>query len=273
MVSRSRVGADSRTPRNVDAVPDGKAAVLWGTDHEELDEIAVAPAGPHAAIANTRGRYPKAYRFLDPNEDSVAAVVGDNATLIVCADGHNGSLAPNAAVEETLSAFGVDPPATLSDDGWLDLFQRVNDAVLARKGIGSEQPASNTVLVVALVSPGRLSWGAIGDGALVVCRPGAQRGRQLNREAMRFIGHPMNRRALKNTVGRGTLGLAPDEWVIAVTDGLSEFVAPLRPADVVPRVLATADPSTAEAAAHALVDTACSAGAGDNVATAIVAPT
>jgi serine/threonine protein phosphatase PrpC len=73
-------------------------------------------------------------------------------------------------------------------------------------------------------------------------------------------------------VQRGSTELAPDEWVVVITDGLSEFVAPLRPADVVPRVLATLAPSTAEAAARALVDTACSAGAGDNVAVAVLAP-
>jgi serine/threonine protein phosphatase PrpC len=253
-------------------VSDGKTAVLWGTDHEELDEIAVLGAGTNVALANTRGRHPKAYRYTDPNEDTVAAVVGRQSTLIVCADGHNGALAPNLAVRETLAAFGDDPPATLSEGDWVDLFERINDAVIAGKGIGSEQPASNTVLLVALVSPGRLSWGAIGDGALVVCQPGTQRGRQLNREAMRFIGHPMNRRAVKNTIDRGTIDLAPGDWVVAITDGLSEFVAPLRPADVIPRVLASIHPLDAAAAARALVETACSAGAGDNVATAVVGP-
>lgn len=255
-------------------MPDGTpaAAALWGTDHEELDQIATAAVGGKAAIANSRGRYPKAYRFEDPNEDSVAAVAGARSTLIVCADGHNGALAPNLSVREVLDAFGSDPPAELGDGEWLDVFHRVNEAVLSRKGIGSEQPASNTVLMVALVSPGRLSWAAIGDGAIVVARPGTQRARQVNREAMRFVGYPMNKRSLKSTVGRGTLSIDRDAWVVAVTDGLSEFVSPLRPADVVPRVLATVKPASAEAAARALVDTACSAGAGDNVAAAVVAP-
>jgi serine/threonine protein phosphatase PrpC len=89
---------------------------------------------------------------------------------------------------------------------------------------------------------------------------------------MRFVGYPMNRRSLKSTVSRGSQKLAPEDWVVLATDGLSEFVAPLRPADVVPRVLATLDPPTAESAARALVDTACSAGAGDNVAVAVAAP-
>ena len=89
---------------------------------------------------------------------------------------------------------------------------------------------------------------------------------------MRFIGQPMNKRSLKSNVQRSTTDLGPEDWVVLVTDGLSEFVAPLRPADVVPRVLATLNPPTAETAARALVDTACSAGAGDNVAVAVVAP-
>ena len=252
---------------------DGETAgVLWGTDHEELGQISTLTVGPRTALANTRGRFPKAYRYEDPNEDSVAAVVGPRATLLVCADGHNGALAPNLAVQSVLDELGDDPPPELDDGAWVELFGTVNDTVIARKGMGSEQPASNTVLLVALASPGRLSWGAIGDGAIVVGRPGAARGRQVNREAMRFIGHPMNRRSLKQTVQRGTTDVAPDEWVVVITDGLAEFVTPLRPADVVPRVLGTLDPPTPEDAARALVDTACSAGAGDNVAVAVIAP-
>lgn len=253
----------------VQASPPLSSGTLRGTDHEELGVIATLPLDDRTALGNTRGRYAKSYRYEDPNEDTVAAVIGPRATLLVCADGHNGAFAPNTAVQEVLRAFGDDPPV---DADWLDLFGHVNETVIAGKGIGAPQPASNCVLLVALLSPGQLSWGAIGDGALVVARPGAQRGRQLNREAMRFVGQPMNKRALKSTVQRSTTDLDRDEWVVLITDGLSEFVSPMRPADVVPRVLATLRPPTAEAAARALLDTACSAGAGDNVAAAVRAP-
>lgn len=271
--TRSLSSGDGRTRNNVRVVSDGETAgALWGTDHEELDRPASLAVGPRTAIAITRGRYLKAYRYEDANEDMVAAVAGPRATLLICADGHNGATAPAVATQEILDAFGDDPPPEHDDDEWLELFARVNETVIARKSVGSLQPASNTVLLVALASPGRLSWAAIGDGAIVVGRPGAQRARQVNKEAMRFIGYPMNKRSLKNTVQRGSTPVGPDEWIVLVTDGLSEFVAPLRPADVVPRVLATVREATAEAAALALVDTACSAGAGDNVAVALIAP-
>ena len=264
------------TPPRGEIPLDGKIrrvrAELWGTDHRELDEVASATAGPRAAIAITRGRHAKAYRYLDENEDAVAALAAPSGTtLLVCADGHNGATASHVAVREVLAALGDDPPPTLDDDGWLDVFGRVNEAVIATKGVGTIHPSSNTVLLAALVTGGEISWGAIGDGAIVLARPGPMRGRQLNKEAMRFVGQPMSRRQLKGTLQRGRSRLDAGEWVVLVTDGLSEFVAPLRPADVVPRVLAEAG-SDAETAALALIETACSAGAGDNVAAAVLAP-
>src|SRR4051812_22630629 len=59
-------------------------AELWGADHNQLESVASTTAGPRAALAITRGRYPKAYRYVDDNEDAVAAVTGANgSTLLV----------------------------------------------------------------------------------------------------------------------------------------------------------------------------------------------
>lgn len=248
------------------------AAVLWGTDYEELGEVGTVAVDDRTALAITRGLHKKAYRFEDPNEDAVAAVRGPAGTLIVCADGHNGSTAPVVATQFVLDHFGANPPPELEERAWLELFAGVNDAVIAAKGIGTPHPASNTVLLVALVTTEHVSWASLGDAALVIARPGAQRGRQLNKEAMRFVGQPMTRRSAKKEVQRGGALIEPGEWLVAITDGLSEFVSPLRPADVVPRVLATLDPATAENAARTLINTACSAGAGDNVAAAVMGP-
>jgi serine/threonine protein phosphatase PrpC len=247
-------------------------AALWGRDHEELDRIASVAAGERAGLAITRGRFPKTYAYEDPNEDVVAAVDGPRATLLVCADGHSGLTSSHVAVETVLDAVGDDPPPALSDGEWLELFARANDAVVASKGLGSPHPATETVLLTAIVSGRRLSFAAIGDAALVVGGPGLGRGRQLNVEAFQFLGRPMKPRALKKAVQRGSTSLDDGEWVTMVTDGLTEFVAPLRPADLVPRVLARSREGTAEAAAVALVEAACAAGAGDNVAAVVLAP-
>jgi serine/threonine protein phosphatase PrpC len=247
-------------------------ASLWGEDHEELDRIVSATVGERAAIAISRGRDRKTYGYEDPNEDVALAVLGPRATLLVVADGHGGLTASHVAVQSVIDAFGDDPPAALDDRQWLDLFAVVNDHVNDARRHNRAQPASETVLIAALVTPRQVSFASIGDAALVLARPGLERGRQLNREAMRFLGPPMNKRALRNNVERGTVERAADEWVVAVTDGLSEFVAPLRPADVVPRVLSMSREGTTEAAAVALVEAASSAGAGDNVAVALAAP-
>src|SRR4051812_25990270 len=76
-MSLSRLSGTARTRDNVNPVSDGETAgVLWGHDHEELGEIGTLAVGDRAGLANSRGRYPKAYRYEDPNEDTVAALVG-----------------------------------------------------------------------------------------------------------------------------------------------------------------------------------------------------
>ena len=253
------------------------ATVLWGPDHVELGETEVATVGQRAAIALTRGRFAKLYSYVDPNEDVVAAVDGPRATLLVVADGHNGATAPLAAVKETLAIFGEDPPPLVRPDDWPAIFERINERVLASVQAPSPHTSSRTVLLVALVSDTLVSWGSFGDAALILAAPGEARGRQLNRELARFVGYPMSARAIEDLVQRGQAQIATDEYVVLATDGLSEFVSPTRPGDLVPRVLARAGASAggrpgADVAARAIVDAACEAGAGDNVAVAVLEP-
>jgi serine/threonine protein phosphatase PrpC len=244
--------------------------VLWGHDHVELGVTASAAAPPSAGVAISRGGFAKLYRYVDPNEDVAAAVAGPSSTLLVVADGHNGMTASRVAVESVLEALGDDPPAALSDKAWLELFGEVNEAILAATS-ASETPHSATALACALVTPHGVSWAAAGDCAVVVSPPAAVRGRQVNKESIRFVGHPMKPRALKSVVGRGTFDRGPDEWVVLATDGFAEFILPDRPADLVPRLVWDAR-GDAERAARGVVEHACSRGAGDNVAVAACAP-
>lgn len=245
-------------------------AVLWGTDHTELGEVVTSSTGG-AAVALSRGGFAKSYAYVDDNEDAVAVVEGPRATLLVATDGHNGATASMRAVQFVLERFGQDPPPALDKRAWADLFYDANEAVLAVTSIGSPQPSSRTVLLIALFDGRRVSFCSMGDAALVVARPGGERGRQLNKEAARYVGYAAGRRALEGAIHRGDADVAPDEWVVLATDGLSEFISPMRPADMVPRVLARAG-GDAEEAAALLVEAACTAGAGDNVGVAVSAP-
>ena len=242
-------------------------AILYGEEHVELGPIATHAVGDRVGLAITRGRWPKAYKYTDPNEDVVAAVAGPRATLLVCADGHNGGLASRVAVEAVLVALGADPPPRFDDAQWLELFADVNAQVMDAAA-ASHTPASRTVLLVALVADGSVSWGSLGDAALVLAHPGGA-GRQVNRELARFVGYPMGPQTLSELVQRGEDELEAGEWVVLASDGLSEFVRE-RPARAVPRALEGA--ADAEAAALAVVNVACEAGAGDNVAVAVAKP-
>jgi len=52
---------------------DVQHSVLWGHDHPQLGVVATEEISPRVAIALSRGKYPKGYPHLDPNEDAVAA--------------------------------------------------------------------------------------------------------------------------------------------------------------------------------------------------------
>ena len=124
----------------------------------------------------------------------MVAIDGPEATLLAVADGHNGALAAHAATTAVLALFGDDPPPTLDDKQWREVFERVNASVLAALAPPCAQPASRTVLLLALIAGDVVSWGGLGDAALVIAAPGDARGRQLNKESARYVGYPMSRR-------------------------------------------------------------------------------
>ena len=240
-------------------------AVLWGKDHVALDEVAAQSLGSRAAVAITRGRHRKAYRYTDPNEDAAVAVVGPRATLLVVADGHNGWTATEAAVATVVDAFGADPPpADVDDEVLVDLFHRAGGAILDVTGHPeSLNPESRTTLVVALLAGRRLQWASFGDSAVYRATPAAAV--RLAPSQHRFVGYPMSREKVDFLLERGTDELTEGSWVIVATDGFVDFAHPF------PTQLLT-DDADAEAVARGLVLAACDGGAGDNVAVAVAGP-
>lgn len=240
-------------------------AVLWGKDHVELDEVVVERLGARAAVAITRGRHRKPYRYTDPNEDAAAAVVGPRATLLAVADGHNGWPATEAAINTVVEGLGADPPpADLDDAALIDLFHCASQAILeVTTHPDSRNPDSRTTLAVALVAPGRLQWASFGDSA--VYRVTAGGAAALSAPQHRFVGYPMPRYAVDHILDRGTAELGEDTWVVVASDGFVDYAQPF------PTGLFNGDVDAADAA-HGLVMAACEGGAGDNVAVAVCAP-
>ncbi len=245
-------------------------AVLWGRHHVDYGHVESLALAPHVGIALSRGLRPKAYRWTDPNEDVVAAVVGERATLLAVADGHNGLVASEVAITTVLSEFGDDPAPEPDDDQFLGLFGQVNQAVLAaaRELDDPMRRESRTTLSVALVSGHRLCWAAMGDSSVLVAEAGE--GMELTQGGNAFLGSPMASHRLDRLLqrGRGTLG--GDAWVAIATDGFANFSQPPSTAAAAGKVLS--DPADAVSAAVGLVEYAFSGGAGDNVAVAVAGP-
>ncbi len=86
-------------------------AVLWGEDHVEYGEYGIEALGQDVALGISRGALPKPYWALDPNEDAVTAAIGREATLIACADGHNGFDSVRPAIESVRKSIGEPPHA------------------------------------------------------------------------------------------------------------------------------------------------------------------
>ena len=226
--------------------------VLWGKDHVDLDQI---------AVAITRGRHRKAYAYTDPNEDAAVAVVGRRATLLAVADGHNGWAATEAAMTAVVSSIGDDPPPQLSDDELVDLFHDAGRAVLdVTERPGFPTPDSRTTLVIALVSPGSVQWASFGDSAAYLVTGAA--GAKLSQSRHRFVGYPMPRQAVEHLLDRGTTEVPDGAWVVVASDGFVDFARPFPTAPF-------ADAEDAETVARGLVLAACEGGAGDNVAVGV----
>jgi serine/threonine protein phosphatase PrpC len=279
MMPRAPVGPRPAGQRHLTGMMEtmtAKLSVLWGRDHTELREAAVEAAGPGVAIGLTRGRFPKGYAHVEPNEDVVAAAVGSRATLLVVADGHHGCAAAEVAVETVLDRLGADPPPEgLAPEAWIALFAAAAEAVGWRPGGGDlegrPEQDSRTTMTVAIAADGRVHWASLGDSVaytITGIRAGGRAGgraRALNRPRHRFLGARTTAADLRRDLDTGTKTLRRGGWVALATDGLTEFVRPTE--DALARAVVLPGGPT-DAVGH-LLDLAGRAGAGDNVAVAI----
>jgi ADP-ribosylglycohydrolase/serine/threonine protein phosphatase PrpC len=239
--------------------------VLWGDEHTSLGGRSVESPIPQVSIGLSAGIRKKSYAHTDPNEDAVAVSLTPDSTLVILADGHNGMASTRAAVSVVLERLGaVLAPAEISDQDLIDLWTEAGERVRAdAKAAG--QPQSRTTLIVVLIAGGLARWAAMGDSMLATV---SARGdvTMLSERHSWFVGYPMTGDEVDARLARGVAELSDGSWLLAASDGLTDFVSGLKHT----LVDATAGRARAAAVVEQLIDAAFAGNAGDNVAIAAV---
>jgi serine/threonine protein phosphatase PrpC len=244
----------------------GDWAILYGVEHERLDEIAVEAVSATTAIALSRGRYPKRYRHSDPNEDVVACLSDDRRTILVVADGHNGRESSSEAVASVVRGFAtVESPPSIAS--FVELFHDAHEAICAATApAGARSPESRTALAVAVIEGATLYWASFGDCDIFLC--GDASVEPLSPLRSYFLGWPMTRAELGDKLATGTTELADGDAVLVASDGLRDFADPVGRGLAAVSTLVRSGANGAEVA-RGLVELACVGRAGDNVAVAV----
>ena len=233
---------------------------LLGRDYVKFGHVAIE-AVPGGAIGITRGRHPKAYPYTDPNEDAALIAVGEEWSLQVMADGHNGLDASHAAVEAIHNSVG--PNGFSPPDDARELFEVGHQAIAAlAPGLNPEASPPGTTLTVVLVTPEASSVAWVGDSVAARIREG--RARDLTPLDPRFL-NPFNGLEPRFASFRHK----PGDLVITASDGFTNFVKKSWPSTLA-SLAKGANPTSLVSRA---IDTAGDGGSGDNIAiTALLAP-
>ncbi|MCZ6663179.1 MAG: protein phosphatase 2C domain-containing protein [Actinobacteria bacterium] len=240
---------------------DVQHSVLWGHDHPQLGVVATEEISPRVAIALSRGKYPKGYPHLDPNEDAVAAATDGRATLLAVADGHSGHDAATAAIQtivdsasSLLAGVGPNPQRLLRN-----VLEEVARAIGSTRAANSgERARSRTALSIALLAPDLVTAVGFGDTRVVL----------VGRSGATFLGSPAPFLGSETELTDVTVAdspVTPGDTVLAASDGLLDFLGP----DGLGRLAEMADGASAGGLARAAVEAAFEGAAGDNIAVAV----
>lgn len=246
-----------------------RCCVLWGDQHIEPGKIEVCSLGSGVALAISKGGAQKEYPHTDPNEDVVAAAIGERGTLLMCADGHNGFEASREAVTSVLEQVGDDPsPEDFDDASLVSLFYEAGEAVQRCTGAaGCRNRHSRATLTIAFLAPPALQWASMGDSSLFIVSDDDCR--LLGKHESLYVGWPMAPDHVSESLRRGRENLPPRSWIVVATDGLTEFVGYEASVEALRELVQEVAP--APGLAREIVKLAFDAGAGDNVAVAVAA--
>jgi len=220
-----------------------QTAALFGSDYPTLGDVGVVTLAESTAAAISRGRFPKGYPHVDPNEDAVALAVSDDARLLAVADGHNGFEAAKAAIEAILEAAGT----LVVDADLASAMQAASSAIsVVVADLAPPRSESRSALSLALIHDGFLHIATAGDTVVVVGGTAPFLGPDLDTEPV--------------VAG---LALEPGDLVVVASDGLPDFLG----RDWPDRLAGLAS-ENAESFVRAAVAAAFAGGAGDNIAVA-----
>ncbi|GIU92148.1 MAG: hypothetical protein KatS3mg011_1054 [Acidimicrobiia bacterium] len=229
-------------------------ACLWGSDHTELGVIATETLGERIGLGISRGRFPKGYPYVDPNEDVVLAATDGTTDLLAVLDGHNGFDAARAATQAILDRV-EDLFSLLPEEAAAEAITVAGAAVRdAVSGLTGVRRSSGTTICVAVVAGSRLAVASAGDSTAVLV---GEDSRVLTRTTpalghgrYRFDEHPI------------TAVVDAGDRLVVATDGLWDF---LGGADRLrPELL-----DSPRLAVSRLIEAAFNGGAGDNVGVAV----
>ncbi len=240
-----------------------RVAALWGPDHEALGGVVVSEVTPSLAVALSRGRFPKGYPHVDPNEDGALAATDGSAAVLAVADGHNGFDAARAALQATLAEVPVllSAGAEGAKQALRRCFVAAAEAVtIAVEGLEGERAAGGTALTVALSWPGGLAVAGLGDCVAVVIR---------NWRVWRVGGDApfLGPGAPSSHLAVGWARLRRGDRVLVATDGLRDFLG----RGWKRRLAALAVDTGPAGVAGSAIAAACEGGAGDNLAVVVAA--
>jgi len=230
-----------------------QTAALFGDDYPTLGEIGVVTLGG-AVAAISRGRFPKGYPHVDPNEDAALIAASDTATLLAVADGHNGFEAARAVIE-AIAAL-ADPLLEAAEPDLSAATVAASSAVAeAIQGLTPPRSESRTALSLVVIRNGQLHSITAGDTMVAVIRDGHTR---VLSSPTPFLGPHLD-----TSLSVAHLALEAGDLVVVASDGLPDFLGRDWPG----RLPGLAS-DTCEIFVRAAVAAAFAGGAGDNIAVA-----
>ncbi|WP_131804191.1 protein phosphatase 2C domain-containing protein [Pseudofrankia sp. BMG5.36] len=255
------LGPDHPTLR--ETVIAGMSACVDGTDNRRGD-----PAALGAALS--AGWLPKAVPSVEPNEDGVMLAAGPGGLLLAVADGHGGSAAATAALRALAVAAANLLAAPVEGAGCRGGARLVRAlAAAAVDGVSDvAEPARTALGLVLAVDESIFSIG-YGDTLTALVRRGRPRVISTPSE---FLG-PGTRGSQDEGRSVERRRRRPGDVVLIVSDGVPDYLGRAFP-EAVGAVLRGDGRSApdAPAVARALVGRAGTAGAGDNITTAVLLP-